>query len=376
MISRFISSRINANINDGKVLVIYGARQTGKTTLLESTLSSLSGRKLTLNGDDPGTREILDNVSLARLRNIIADNKIVSIDEAQRINNIGIVLKLIVDNFSDIILIATGSSSFDLSNKINEPLTGRKYVLNLYPFSFEEMVKHTNLIEEMNNLPKRLIYGSYPEIVTKPGKEVELIQLLAESYLYKDILKLDNIRKPVLINKILKALALQIGNEVKFHEIAQLTGSDKSTVEKYIDILEKAFIIFQVPAFSGNARNEIKKGRKIYFYDNGIRNAIINNFSSIEDRSDAGFLWENYVVSERVKYLQNHNSKRNLYFWRTTQRQEIDLIEEQNNSLYAYEIKFSRKAKYKFPKTFTVNYPSAETILVTPDNYDSVLLNN
>ncbi len=376
MVPRIISNKINEILNEGKVIVIYGARQTGKTTLLESMLISLSGKKLTLNGDDPGTREILDNVSLARLRNIVADNKIISIDEAQRINNVGIVLKLIVDNFSDTILIATGSSSFDLSNKINEPLTGRKYVLNLYPFSFEEMVKHTNLIEEMNNLPKRLIYGSYPEIVTKPGKEVELIQLLAESYLYKDILKLDNIRKPVLINKILKALALQIGNEVKYHEIAQLTGSDKSTVERYIDILEKAFIVFQVPAFSGNARNEIKKGRKIYFYDNGIRNAVINNFSSIENRSDAGFLWGNYIVSERVKFLQNHNIKRNLYFWRTTQRQEVDLIEEENNSLYAYEIKFNRKTKYKFPKTFTVNYPSAETTLVTPDNYDSILLPN
>ncbi|MCX6161752.1 MAG: ATP-binding protein [Ignavibacteriae bacterium] len=374
MINRIVSGKVAELLYQGKVIVIYGARQTGKTTLVESILKTAQHRVLFLNGDLSETREILLNASLARIKNIISDYKIISIDEAQRINDIGLILKIIHDNFKDAVVIATGSSSFDLANKLNEPLTGRKYVVNLYPLSFEEIVSYTNLVEEISQRNQRIIFGSYPEIVTSPGKETELLNLLAESYLYKDILKLENIRKPVLINKILKALALQIGNEVYYNEIAQLTGADRNTVEKYIDILEKAFVIFQVPAYSKNVRNEIKKSRKIYFYDNGIRNAVINNFNKAEDRMDTGYLWENYIVSERMKYLINHSLNRNLYFWRTTQHQEIDLIEEDGEKISAYEIKYNKKAKIRIPKTFTTSYPNAKTFLITPDNYDSILL--
>jgi hypothetical protein len=374
MIKRIASKKINDLLNKGKVIIIYGARQTGKTTLLESTLKDINAKALVLNGDDSETREILSTASLARLKNIILDNNLVSIDEAQRIKDIGLILKIITDNFKNIIVIATGSSSFELANELNEPLTGRKYVINLFPLSFEEMVKETNLIEEISHLGRRLIFGCYPEIITNPGKETQLLKLLSESYLYKDILNLDKIRKPVLISKILKALALQIGNEVNFNEIAQITECDKGTVEKYIDILEKTFIIFQIPAYSKNARNEIKKNKKIYFFDNGIRNAVINNFSDIEDRMDKGHLWENYIISERYKFLKNNSKDRNLYFWRTTQHQEIDLIEEDGNKITAYEIKYNKNAKYKFPKTFTANYPEAETKLITPANYDSILI--
>jgi hypothetical protein len=374
MINRIVSGKVAELLYQGKVIVIYGARQTGKTTLVESILKTAQDRVLFLNGDLSETREILSNASLARIKNIISDYKIISIDEAQRINDIGLILKIIHDNFKDAVVIATGSSSFDLANKLNEPLTGRKYVVNLYPLSFEEIVSYTNLVEEISQRNQRIIFGSYPEIVTSPGKETELLNLLAESYLYKDILKLENIRKPVLINKILKALALQIGNEVYYNEIAQLTGADRNTVEKYIDILEKAFVIFQVPAYSKNVRNEIKKSRKIYFYDNGIRNAVINNFNKAEDRMDTGYLWENYIISERMKYLKNHSLNRNLYFWRTTQHQEIDLIEEDGEKISAYEIKYNKKAKIRIPKTFTTSYPDAKTFLITPDNYDSILL--
>lgn len=374
MIKRVASKKINDLLYKGKVIIIYGARQTGKTTLLESTLKDIKAKALILNGDDSETREILSTASLARLKNIILDYKVVSIDEAQRIKDIGLILKIITDNFKEIIVIATGSSSFELANELNEPLTGRKYIINLFPLSFEEMVKETNLIEEISHLDQRLIFGCYPEIITNPGKETELLKLLSESYLYKDILKLENIRKPVLISKILKALALQIGNEVNFNEIAQIAECDKGTVEKYIDILEKAFVIFQIPAYSKNARNEIKKNKKIYFIDNGIRNAVINNFTDIENRMDKGHLWENYIISERYKYLKNNSKDRNLYFWRTTQHQEIDLIEEDGNKIIAYEIKYNKNAKYKFPKTFTANYPEAETKLITPANFDSILI--
>lgn len=374
MIKRIVSKKINDLLNKGKVIIIYGARQTGKTTILVSTLKNINAKALILNGDDSETREILSTASLARLKNIILDNKVVSIDEAQRIKDIGLILKIITDNFKNIIVIATGSSSFELANELNEPLTGRKYVINLYPVSFEEMVKETNLIEEISHLDQRLIFGCYPEIITNPGKELELLKLLSESYLYKDILKLNNIRKPVLISKILKAIALQIGNEVNFNEVAQIAECDRGTVEKYIDILEKAFIIFQIPAYSKNARNEIKKNKKLYFFDNGIRNAVINNFTKIEDRMDKGHLWENYIISERYKYLKNNSKDRNLYFWRTTQHQEIDLIEEDGNNIIAYEIKYNKSAKYKFPKTFTANYPEAETKLITPANFDSILM--
>jgi predicted AAA+ superfamily ATPase len=286
------------------------------------------------------------------------------------------MLKLITDQIKTVQVIATGSSSFELTNKTNEPLTGRKFEYKLFPVSFIEMANHSNWLEEKRLLNERLIYGYYPEIVSSSSTEEakELLKLLAESYLYKDILSLDGVKKPQLLDKLIRALAFQVGSEVSFNELARLTSSNNHTIEKYIDILEKAFIIFRLPSYSNNLRNELKKSKKIYFYDNGIRNAVIGNYSSIESRTDKGALWENFLVSERRKYLayQQEFSTRS-YFWRTQQQQEIDYLEENAGTLLAWEFKSGRKAKAKFPKAFLNAYPNSKTELVTPDSFEDFI---
>ena len=330
-------------------------------------------KSIILNGDEPDIRELLSNCTSTRLRSIIGDHRIVCIDEAQRINNIGLTIKIFTDQLKEVQVIASGSSAFDLANRTAEPLTGRKYETLLLPLSFKEMVEHHGLLEETRLLAHRLVYGYYPEIVTKPGEQKELLRLLAGSYLYKDLLSFGGIKKPVLLEKILLALALQLGNEVSYHEIGQLVGADNQTVERYIDLLEKAFVIFRLPAFSRNVRNEIKKGRKIYFYDNGIRNTIISNFNLPEIRNDVGALWENFMISERTKYLIMNQIAAKSYFWRTTQQQEIDYIEEREGKLYAFEFKWNPLGKIKIPKTFLNSYSSAETEIITPKYFESFL---
>jgi predicted AAA+ superfamily ATPase len=253
-------------------------------------------------------------------------------------------------------------------------LTGRKYVFHLHPVSFEEMVGNTNLIVEKRKLSQRLIYGYYPEIVTKENESRVLLKLLADSYLYKDLLLLESVKKPALLEKIVKALALQIGNQVSYNEIARLVQADKLTVEKYIDLLQKTFVIFTLPAFSRNVRNEIRKSRKIYFYDNGIRNAIIGNFNSIESRTDVGALWENFLVSERLKFLTNNNMDKQIYFWRTTQQQEVDFIEEDVNTLNSYEFKWNINKRPKLSKTFLRAYPNTTFEVINKDNYETFLI--
>jgi len=373
MIKRLLYSYINNRLFKGKAILILGPRQSGKTTLIESILHDHSQPSISLNGDEPDVRELLSNTTSTRLKSIIGKNKIVFIDEAQRIPNIGITIKLFTDALKGIQVIATGSSAFDLANKTNEPLTGRKYEYLLFPFSFGEMVDHHGLIEEKRLLENRLIFGYYPEIVTKPGEEKELLKLLSGSYLYKDILALEQVKKPAILEKIARALALQVGSEITYHEIGQLVGADNETVEKYVDLLEKAFVVFRLPAFSRNIRNEIKKGKKVYFYDNGIRNAVISNFSAVSTRSDVGPLWENLVISERMKYLHYSGADVSRYFWRTTMQQEIDYIEETSGKLSAFEIKWNPKAKVRFPKTFINAYPLNSTKLITPENFESFL---
>ena len=374
MIHRIAIKEFEKHLFKGKVILVYGARQVGKTTLVKQLLSKYTHEVLAISGDEPDIREIFKNSTSTQLKQYIGKHKILFIDEAQRIENIGLSLKLIVDNFSDVQVIATGSSAFELADKTSETLTGRKYVIKLYPISFEEMVLHTNLIEEKRNLEQRLIYGYYPEIVSKPNENRELLTLLADSYLYKDILLLDNIKKPKLLEKILRALALQVGNQVSYNEIANLVDANKKTVEKYIDLLEKTFVIFSLPAFSRNVRNELKKSQKIYFYDNGIRNALIGNFNSIHTRTDIGALWENFIISERLKYLNNHHIKKDFYFWRTTQQQEIDFIEEDINGLTAYEFKWNAKKKPKFSKTFSRAYTNATFKVVNASNFVDFLV--
>ncbi len=353
----------------GKAIIIYGPRQTGKTTLIKTLLSELNIPTAEFNGDEADIRELLQNTTSTQLKALIGKNKIVFIDEAQRIIDVGLTIKLLVDNFSEIQIIATGSSAFELTGQMKEPLTGRKYEFYLYPFTYSEMAQHHGTLVENRLLHRRLIYGYYPQVVTEEDDALEILKLLADSYLYKDLFLLGDIKKPPLLERIVRALAYQIGNEVSYNEIAKLVGADNKTVEKYIILLEKAFIVFKLPALKRNLRNEIKRGVKIYFYDNGIRNSIIGNYNEIESRTDIGQLWENFVMAERRKYLNNKQHYAKGYFWRTVQQQEIDYIEEYNGKYSAYEIKWNPAKKAKFAKTFIENYPIAEKKVITPQNW-------
>ena len=372
MIIRSLEQRIETKLFKGKAIILFGPRQAGKSTMIESILQEKE--HLYLNGDDADVREILTSTTATRLKSVMGSKTILFIDEAQRIPNIGLTLKLFTDQIKNVQVIATGSSAFELSGQVNEPLTGRKYEFMLFPLSFAEMAQHHGLVEEKRLIEHRLVYGYYPEIVTKPGEERELLKLLASSYLYKDLLMLEQVKKPLLLEKLLKALALQVGSEVSFQELAQTVGSDNKTIDKYIDLLEKTFVVFRLPALNRNVRNEIKKGKKVYFYDCGIRNAIINNFKPVASRTDTGALWENFVIAERMKLLRYNETDATQYFWRTTQQQEIDLVEESSGQLTAYEFKWGKNQKFRFPQTFTNNYVGSATFVVTPDNVEDVLL--
>jgi len=372
MIKRSINQLINSRLVKSKAILVFGPRQVGKSTLIENILDESA--HLYLNGDDTDVRELLTNTSATKLKTITGNKKIVFIDEAQRIPNIGLTLKLFTDQIKDVQVIATGSSAFELSSHVNEPLTGRKYEFMLYPLSFPEVVEYHGLIKEKRLIEQRLIYGYYPEIVLKTGEEMELLKLLAGSYLYKDLLMLEQVKKPLIFEKLLKALALQVGSEVNYKEVGDMINADVKTVDKYIDLLEKAFVVFRLPALSRNVRNEIKKGKKIYFYDCGIRNAIINNFKPLTSRTDVGDLWENFAVSERMKYLKYNNIEAKQYFWRTTQQQEIDLIEELDEQFSAYEFKWGKGSKARFAVTFTENYDVISKKIITPDNIEEFLL--
>ena len=374
MIHRILQNKITKNLTLKKAIVVLGARQVGKTTLLKQITHSLD-EVLELNADEPEVRTLLTNANTRQLEKIIGNAKTIIIDEAQRIENIGLTLKIITDQFSQIQLFVSGSSSLDISNQINEPLTGRKLEYQLFPISFQEMVDYHGLWEEKKILETRLVYGNYPEIVMQKGNEITLLKNLSGSYLYKDILTFGNIKKPIVLDKLLRALALQIGSEISYHELSQTVGADKETVEKYIDLLEKAFIIFKLNALNRNVRNEIKKGKKVYFYDNGIRNAIIGNFQSFDLRVDKGALWENYCISERIKKLSYSGFYGNYYFWRTTQQQEIDFIEEIDGKFNAYEFKLNPKKKPFFSITFLNNYPISETKIISPENIEEFLSN-
>lgn len=373
-INRIISKKIESHFFQKKAVILLGPRQVGKTTMMNQILKEQDLPVLYLSGDEADIRELLTNTTSTRLRSIIGTHKIIFIDEAQRIDNIGITLKLIIDQIQDVQVIATGSSSLELRNIINEPLTGRKFEYHLYPLSFSELVEHHGFLEEKRLTEHRLIYGYYPEIVTTLGNEEELLKFLADSYLYKDILTLGDINKPALLNKILKALALQVGSEISFNEIGQLVGSSSQTVERYIDLLEKSFVIFQLPAYSRNIRNEIRKGKKIYFYDNGIRNSIIGNFTPLHKRTDIGALWENFLISERIKLLSINSINAESYFWRTTQQQEIDYIEIVGENMAAYEFTWNPKTRKKIPKTFTGGYPYCSSKIINFDNFDEFVI--
>lgn len=367
MITRILESRIRERINKGRAIIVFGARQVGKTTLLRNMLKDSDA--LCLNGDDADVRMLFSDATSTRLRAIIGTKKIVFVDEAQRIPDIGIVLKLIIDNNPDIQVYATGSSSFGLANIINEPLTGRKYEMQMFPLSFAELSDHHGLLEEKRMLEHRLVYGSYPAVVNGVGEEREVLQELTDSYLYKDIFMFDKIKKSEKVVKLLQALAFQIGSEVSYNELAQICGLDSKTVDSYVQLLEQAFVVFRLPSYSRNLRNELKFAKKVYFWDCGIRNAVIGNFMLPEVRQDIGALFENYIISERLKKLSYAGAYTRPYFWRTSTKQEIDFIEETDGQLAAYEFKWNPRKTANVPSSFARSYPDATFKVVTRDNY-------
>jgi predicted AAA+ superfamily ATPase len=372
MIQRSILKKLVSSCFKGKIILLLGPRQVGKTTLLKETVKQLNMPSVWFNADEADILEAFSSASTSTqlIRLIGANHNLVIIDEAQQIPDIGKKLKLIFDNRPDIQIIATGSSAFDLQNQTAEPLTGRKKTFHLYPISFKETVNHTSIMEAKRLLDTRLIYGCYPEVINNPGNEKEILVEIAQSYLYKDVLQLDNIRKPSHIDKLLRALAFQVGSEVSYHELAQTIGNiDTLTVEKYLDLLEKAFVIFKLPAFSRNLRNEIKKSKKYYFYDNGIRNVLISNFSQPEMRQDKGALWENFLISERLKQNQYNGRFVNTHFWRTHDRAEIDYIEEEDGILHAFEFKW-KEQKVKFPASFLQAYPEHKMAVVSRQDFE------
>lgn len=373
MIRRILEKSIINHLFKGKAIIIYGARQVGKTTITKSIIEKSGEKTLWLYCDEFDTRELLTNTNSVKLRNLSKGYKIVVLDEAQRVEDIGLTIKIFTDTLPDVQIIATGSASFELAAKISEPLTGRKYEFHIYPLSFKEMAEQNGLLQERRMIEHRIIFGYYPEIVSKQEEEEELLSMLSSSYLYKDILTIDKINKPELIEKLVKALALQTGNEVSYNELSSLLGADKNTIEKYINILEKAFVIFRLNAFSGNVRSEIKKSRKIYFYDNGILNAILSNYNDISGRNDKGALWENFIVSERKKAFNNAGALYKQFFWRTAQNQEIDLVEETETGLNAYEIKWNCR-KMKLPAGFIKNYKLINSGCIEYSNAEEFLI--
>ena len=375
MYTRELQSVIQERCFKGKAIILLGARQVGKTTLLKTIIKEQHVDALYLNCDEPQTVAALSNRNLKELQMIVGANKFVVIDEAQKVNDIGLTLKLIVDNIPDVQIIATGSSAFELRNRLNEPLTGRKLEYQMFPISSKEIYQSLGYMDLKGTLETRLIYGSYPDILKNANDAQALLRMLADSYLYKDILATDNLRKPEVLDKLLRALAFQVGSEVSYNELAKTVGTDSKTVERYIELLEKCYIIFRLHGLSRNLRNELKKSKKIYFYDNGIRNAVIQQFAPLELRNDVGALWENFFISERMKHNHYQQNFCNIYFWRTKSQQEIDYIEEQNGQMTAFEMKWNpKKSNTSIPDAFLKAYDVKETVVITPDNYLEYLL--
>jgi len=376
MIERSLEANIRKALFKGKAIVLLGPRQSGKTTLIKKILNDFEDRAITLDADDPTVQQLLIRPNTMQLKQIIGNKSVVFIDEAQRIKDIGITSKIIVDQFSGVQLILSGSSAFDLNQQTNEPLTGRKISFYLYPVSWQEWQNHTGYLQAEQDIENRLVYGFYPDILNSADASKTLLRELTDSYLYKDILMFGNIKKPEDIRKLLQALAFQVGSEVSLRELGEIVGLDPKTIDRYISILEKAYVIFKLNPLSRNLRNEIKTNRKIYFYDNGIRNAIIGQLQPVSIRQDIGQLWENFIISERVKFLSNITQFANNYFWRTAQQQEIDYIEEIDGKFNAYEIKWNPKKQSLFSKTFTNTYKPDTCTVINRQNFKAFLSNS
>jgi uncharacterized protein len=373
MFDRIVTEKVLDKIGSQKAIIITGPRQVGKTTLIETILANK--KFLEFNGDDAQVRNLLGEASLEQLKQIIGNYELVFIDEAQKINGIGNVLKLITDKLKNVQLLISGSSSFDIGNQLNEPLTGRKWEYKLYPICWQEYETKIGYLNAQLQLENRLITGMYPDVLMNKRDEKEVLRNLTNSYLYKDVLALTNIKRSDVLDKILQALAYQVGSEVSYNEIAKLVGVDKNTVNNYIEILCKAFIIFKLPSFSRNLRNEIKVNQKIYFYDNGIRNMVIGNLQPIANRNDIGALWENFVISEKVKYNEYFNPLAKLYFWRTKSQKEIDLVQDVDGIISAYDCKWSETKSPKRYADFETAY-NAIIKSINKTNFREALMTN
>lgn len=350
-----------------KAIVLIGARQVGKTTLVQQLIHQSKQKALYLNADEADVRNSLSQATITQLKDIIANHKLLVIDEVQRIDNAGLLLKRIVDNFKQVQLIATGSSALEIADKIFEPLTGRHINMHLYPFSLKELYEHESILTINQNVPFHLVHGFYPEICTNRIDAEVLLKNLASQYLYKDVLVWKDIRKPELLDKLLQLLAHQIGSEVSLNELATQLKVKTETVDSYIDLLEKAFVVFRLSSYATNQRKEVTKMKKIYFWDNGIRNAIINDFRPIQARQDVGVLFENMMIADRQKINEWNNSNSKPYFWRTLQQQEIDYIEKSASTLKGFEFKYSKTQKVKITKAFFNAYPDALATVITPN---------
>lgn len=373
-IPRAIQPIIEERLWKGKGIVIYGARRVGKTTLARSLMSSSQVPTLYLTCDDPSVRDSLTNVGSASLSRLFGDNKLIVIDEAQRVRNIGITLKLAIDSMPNRQFIATGSSSFELANQISEPLTGRVYTFHLHPLALEEIIGNRTPLETSLLIEPSLIYGMYPEAITGEEAAESILRHIVSGQLYKDALEYQGIRNPDQLRHLLEALALQVGNEVSYNELSKLVGINIKTVERYLMLLEQSFIVFRLRPLARNKRTELRRPRKIFFYDNGLRNALISNFNPLKLRNDVGALWENWLVSERYKYLHNHDLHQLRYFWRTREGAEVDYLEEKDGKLNAYEFKWNNGKRTVFPRSFTRTYPEASTFAIDQENFTDFLL--
>lgn len=371
IIQREIKEDIEKNLFKGKAIIIYGPRRVGKTTLVKDIISKYGKEAKYINCDVLENRQALEIQNDKKLREFLGEGKIFVIDEAQRVIDIGLSLKILIDSFPDIQIIATGSSSFDLANRINEPLTGRTISFILYPISIKEIKRYKESSEGFDFeklLPNLLRFGSYPEIVSgKAEDKIQYLKEISDNYLFKDIFEFEGVKRPEILVKLLQLLAFQIGNEVSYNELAVKLEINRDTIVRYINLLEKAFVVFRITPFARNLRNEIGKKNKIYFYDLGIRNAIISAFNAPEEREDLGVLWENFCIVERAKFLQSSNLYRNIYFWRTQDKKEIDYVEEYDGRLYGYELKWGQ-GKYKIPESFLSEYKNSSVVLVNRSN--------
>ena len=371
-LERGIDTLFSKRVLPNKVLILLGARRVGKTAFIKNYLATIPKEDyLHLNGEDIQDADLLKERSVANYKRLLNKVKLLVIDEAQNIPDIGLILKLIVDSIDDIKVIATGSSVFDLSNKLGEPLVGRKNTIYLFPLAQMEFAKYENFKETTQKIEERLLFGSYPELEQYPkwDEKINYLKEIANSYLLKDILVYEGIKQSSKILDLLKLIAFQIGQEVSLQELARQLGISKNTVESYLDLLSKVFVIYKVPGFSKNLRKEITKSNRWYFYDNGIRNAIIANFSRLDSRTDVGALWKNYLASERIKN-QNYTQKTvSNYFWRTYDQQELDWLEEENGNLRGYEFKWNQNRKAKIPTAFAKAYPEASFEVISKGNY-------